>query len=410
MSREPDHARLQAWRILTAYDVGRFSRLDQAEPELARLNGRDAALARELIWGSVRHRECYEAVIRPCLHRRGRAPEALLRALVLVAHQLFGMDRIPPHAAVHSMVQVLRSTGQHKLTGVVNAIGRRLAELRREPDPTHPVTGPLSRLQPQAWPSDPAQRHALPAAFMQACLARGPVDDAAWSRVLQVPPLCTRSRDGRAWEHADVLRREGAWHWWRRPQSAIEGAVASGAHLVQDYSQRHLTALAEGIPGLALDCCAAPGGKSTALADLGLRVIACDRSVQKARRLRDLRLPVLVQDGCHPAVAPASAQVVVVDAPCSNSGVWARRPEAKVRYREEALADLCRLQAELLRSAAQLVAPGGSLLYGTCSLDPQENEQQVRALAGWQVHDEHVVWPDAWQAGAYAARLQRRPA
>jgi 16S rRNA (cytosine967-C5)-methyltransferase len=409
VSSSVDPARDAAWQLLAAWQDGRLEWLSDGAGPLQRLDGRDAALARELAWGVLRHGELYTSLARRYL-RPGKQVEPLLRVLSLVAHQLFGMDRIPPHAAVDSGVQLLRRFGQNHLTGVANAVARRLSELRRDEPATDTVVGPLARIAPSAWPRSLAERHALPATFVTHCQARGRADDRQLSLLLQVPPLCTRSRDGSNESDPAVIRSDGAWHWWRDPQTALQGPVAAGRHRVQDRSQGEVATLAADASNPVLDYCAAPGGKSAALHDLGLRVIAADRRLGKCRSLRELALPVVMHDGRRPAIRAASCGLVVVDAPCSNSGAWARHPEAKHRYEPQALDSLNRLQSQLLQQAAALVRPGGHLLYSTCSLDLSENQDRVAALSGWQRIDERETWPDGWQAGAYAALLQRSEA
>jgi 16S rRNA (cytosine967-C5)-methyltransferase len=98
---------------------------------------------------------------------------------------------------------------------------------------------------------------------------------------------------------------------------------------------------------------------------------------------------------------------VIVDAPCSNSGVFARRPEARWRYDERALASLASLQRALLASGSALASPGGRVVYSTCSVDPHENQGIAHGLGGWRILAEERTWPDAWQGGGYAALLVR---
>ncbi|TVR44211.1 MAG: hypothetical protein EA402_07605 [Planctomycetota bacterium] len=409
---QADPARQLAWRVLEAVDDDSQLLLDTVMRRIgADVSPRDRALARELVQGSTRWGLLYDAITGALL-TRPHPPLALRRALRLACHQILGMDRIPDHAIGASTGSLLRWGGHERLVGVANAVLRRLLAAR--------IVGkePWERLPSEMLPTDPGLRYGLPALFVrqlqQAGMAPSAIDLARCSRC---PPLATRSRPGVELEdHPAMLRREGAWTWWSDPQAAIHGPVAKGEAVVQDPAQWQALQLLGEVKGRRiLDVCAAPGGKSLALSEAGAWVIAADSSQPRLAPLRKLLLgrpaaeprpQPLVADGRQSALV-AAFDIVLVDAPCSNSGVWGRRPEARHRYTPEALTSLTDIQASLLRSASALVRPGGRLLYATCSLTPDENEAQVAALSGWQVEVEHRSWPDDWQAGGYACLLSR---
>ena len=182
--------------------------------------------------------------------------------------------------------------------------------------------------------------------------------------------------------------------------------MAAGHCVVQDRCQGRAVAIAKPRAGeRALDLCAAPGGKSLALLDAGCAVVAADLACAKVRAL-DPAARRLVQDGRRPALA-GGFSLVLLDAPCSNSGVLARRPEARWRFEPRSLARLVEIQHALLAAAASLVAPQGRLVYSTCSVDALENQQVAHGLARWRVLAEERTWPDGWQGGGYAAMLVR---
>lgn len=407
-TRSSADGRGAAFSALQAFTAGKTERVGEFLDQHGPADPREAGFARELALGVLRHQRLYDALADRFL-KRGHQANELRTALRLAAHQLFALDQVPPHAACATTVDLLRSEGHAQLTGVANAICRRLSELRlaeRHGD------GPLGRLAPEGWPEALGERHSLPDALIDDL--RQPLADggegllAALSRL---PHLCTRNRPGRPRPVGrSILRQEGPWTWWDDPQEALRGPVADGLCVVQDRAQGHLVDLARCRPGdLVLDVCAAPGGKSLAFADQGCRVVSADVSVAKARRLRDNLPPggIVVQDGRRPAFA-AGFDVVVVDAPCSNTGVLARRPEARWRYDRRTVATLAKLQRALLASAAQVVAPGGRLVYSTCSVVPAENQGIAHLLDGWRVLGEHSSWPDEWQGGGYVAVLVRR--
>jgi len=407
MSDDKLVARDCAYRALRGHAESRSLRIvDRVDELAAQLDGRDRSLARELALGVLRWQRLYDHLAAAFL-RPGRQPDSLLWVLRLLAHQLFALDRVPPHAAVDGTVELLRRHGEQRLLGVANAVGRRLSSMRLRERRCAP--GPHGRLAEGDLPDDLGLRWSLPDSLLRRLQPALPV---AYEPVLaalnQPPPLCTRSRPGYEDDvaaGADLLRREGAWCWWRRSEDALRGPVADGIAVVQDRGQGRLLELLDQLPlGRACDLCAAPGGKSLALIDRGWQVVAGDDSLGKLAELRRAldRAVVFGHDARRPALAPACADLVVLDVPCSNSAVLARRPEARWRIDERELSSLQRLQEQILRSALDLLRPGGHLLYSTCSLLPMENAALVRR-AGLQVIAEQMVWPDAWQMGGYAA-------
>ncbi len=395
--------------MLVDWHAASIERLDEGLDRLAGLDPRDAGLARELTYGALRHGRLYDALAERFL-RRGSPPDVLRAALRLVCHQLFALDRVPPHAALHDTIEALRSAGHRHLVPVANAVSRRLADLRT---PERTCDGPLGRLAARDQPEDLAVRLGLPSALiddLREVVPSGLGREAAFAALNRVPHLCTRTRAGKPVpQGASILKRDGDWTWWDDPQEPLRGPVPDGICVVQDRTQGDVVALSAARPGdLVLDVCAAPGGKSLALVDRGCRVVSADVSLEKTRKLQGLPLR-LAQDGTRPALV-AGFDVVLVDAPCSNSGVLARRVEARWRYDRKHLDSLAKLQRALIRAAATLVAPGGRLVYSTCSLNPQENQGIAHALEGWRLLGEHLTWPDEWRGGGYAASLVRQDA
>ena len=373
--------------------------------DAAVLEPRDRGLARELALGAERFAILYDCLADRFL-RPGRQPAELRAALRLGAHQLFALDRIPVHAAVGTTVGALRALAQPHLAGVANAVLRRLSELRQE----RGGEGPQGRLLPADLPDQLWQRHALPKALVDdlASVVPGPGEE-PWAALNRVAPLCTRTRPGIApVVGRSIVKREGPWTWWDDPEEALAGPVADGRAVVQDRAQGEAITLARVRPyELVADICAAPGGKSRAMLEQGAVVISADIDKEKCAEMGDGGLAALRQHGCGLALTPGAFDLVVVDAPCSNTGVLARRPEAKRRYTKSATTSLAGIQARLLASATQLARPDGRVLYATCSLVPAENQGVAHQLPGWRVLAEKLHWPDAWQAGGYACLLVR---
>jgi 16S rRNA (cytosine967-C5)-methyltransferase len=209
------------------------------------------------------------------------------------------------------------------------------------------------------------------------------------------------------------------------------GAYRQGLFFVQDPASTLVTRYAA-VPAdtTVVDLCAAPGGKALELARENL-VIAVDRSFTRTLRLRANARRVdasnclpMVADARHPAVRPMGA--VLVDVPCTGTGTFRRHPDARWRLKVSDLAVMAALQRAILRAAAEIVAPGGLLIYSTCSLEPEENDAQIEAFlserSDWRLEpppDGSVpasvldagrlrVLPQRHGAdGAFAARLRR---
>ena len=182
-------------------------------------------------------------------------------------------------------------------------------------------------------------------------------------------------------------------------------------------------ALAPAPGSTVLDLCAAPGGKTTHLAELmgnQGRIVACDVDEQRLATVLELcrRLgvsivePVRLQPGRGEEPPPGPFDAVLVDVPCSNTGVLGRRPEVRWRLRPEDLRHLVTLQTKLLLQAGERVRPGGEIVYSTCSIEPEENRQVVeavlRGMRELELEAEEEQVPGRPADGGYWARLRRR--
>lgn len=395
----------------------------------------DRRLAHELAGGVLRTQDALDDRL-ALLTRLGweSVSPPLKDLLRLGAYQLLELDRIPAHAAVSTSVELAREVSGAGAAGFVNAILRRLG---REPSP-----GPLVAL------ADPVARLArtyshpewLVAGWVARFGAEGAEQLLRWNNGR--PPLVLQvARDD---QEALAERLDAAGiRWSPAPFGAgltvdasrpgdIPGYTA-GAFFVQDPAQAMVVRYAA-IPDGAtvLDACAAPGGKAIGLGRHAGLVIAAERNRRRAARLvENLRRAgsgaeqVLLADAAHPAVRPVDA--VLLDAPCLGTGTFARHPEARLRVTAQALRDLAATQAQLLEGAATAVRPGGLLVYATCSLEPEENEEQVTHFLDrhpeFRREPASAVPAECVTAdgdltllphrhgtdGAYAARLRRAP-
>ncbi|TDC71386.1 rRNA cytosine-C5-methyltransferase [Actinomadura sp. GC306] len=345
------------------------------------LSGRDAALATELTYGTLRGRGTYDAVLALCSDRELRRIDApLLDVLRLGAHQVLG-TRIPSHAAVATTVELARSVSGPGQAKFANAVLRKVAG--RDLDAWLAIVAPadadtttrlsIAHSHPKWIVS--ALRDAAGAAEIEDLLAA----DNDRPRVTLV------ARPGRA--TVQELHDAGAKPAPYSPYAAIlaEGdpadiaAVRDGRAAVQDEaSQMVALALADapldGRDARWADLCAGPGGKAGLLSGLatqrGARLLAADVQPHRAGlvlRAVDDRAGVIAADGTVPAWRPGSFDRVMVDAPCTGLGALRRRPEARWRRGPESVAELGPLQRGLLASALDAVRPGGVVAYVTCS-------------------------------------------
>lgn len=373
--------RTAAWRVL--HDIRRGIPFDLSlERALRAVPEADRGLAHEIAAGTLRHRSVLDAAIAPHLDRGpDRIREDLLDILRLGAYQLLYLDRIPGHAAVDTAVSLGRRIAGARVGGFINAVLRKVSEERGA---MREVDVPASLL---------ATRYSHPEWLIERWTAR--FGREGTERLLEInnarPPLVVQPArwDGEtliaSFEQQQIIWRPapfgaGLVVEGRRPRE-LPG-FAAGSCFVQDPAQALVVRFCERAQGSAVfDACAAPGGKAIAFSGQGF-VAAADRRPARARRLRENLLragrgpaAVLAADAAHPPVRPMPA--VLLDAPCLGTGTFSRHPDARWRVTPEALATLAREGGRLLRTLAEVVAPGGLLFFATCSLEPEENEVQI---------------------------------
>lgn len=434
---------------LAALERGQVDRVRDAL-RLDGLSARDRGLALELALGVERRRLTLDPALLACT-TRGQLPgdPFALTALRLGAYQLMYLPRVAPHAAVHETVALLRQQG-----GFVNAVLRKIANAvvdraadpraaRRElplPDGAH---GPRCLALGVDWLPDP---QAAPHAHLAASYGLPEVLVSGWARShgdTTARALCEASvaapgvtlrvnrRRTDAAGLAAALRSEGvATLPVDADQLQLAGIDAQSPFATQAYRDglfavQDPTALAAALaiepqPGeTVLDLCAAPGGKATALAERmsrGGKVLAFDIDRDRLALLRESRDRLGLADTLTVlddlAAAPPQVDAVLVDVPCSNTGVLARRVEVRRRLRPGTIAAMAQTQRELLTQALSRVRPGGRVVYSTCSIEPEENRGVVDAVlashAGVRLVREQLTLPVAQRCdGGYFAVLRR---
>jgi 16S rRNA (cytosine967-C5)-methyltransferase len=359
----------------------------------AALPPRDRDLLRALVKRTLRGAIRLDHVLaRVCDRPVAGLDPAVRAALRLGAAQLLLFDRIPTHAAVGETVAAVKEIAPRG-AGLVNAVLRRVASSEERPGrvilPTD--VDAASRLALEVshpewlvrrWISDLGERPAR-AAF-EADEIDAPIDLLADPRFGTVEEIRVRlAADGIGTEPSPwaplaltVVRGDAAAH----------PLIRSGALAVVDAAaQATVEALAPA--DLVVDLAAAPGGKTRTLLarSLARRVIALERTASRASRLaanleasgRRREALVVQADATRPPLPPARFGSVLLDAPCSGTGTLRKNPEIRLRLREEDLPGFAARQRALLKAALLLLAPGGTLAYVTCSLEPEENEEVV---------------------------------
>lgn len=383
-----DPARLVAYDVLRAVDEkDAYANLELSRLlRERRLDGRDAALATELVGGTLRMRGAYDAVLDQLVDRRLDAP--VRDALRLGAHQVLSM-RVPGHAAVSTTVDLVKRRIGHRPAGLVNAVLRKVGS--RSLDDWLAGSSLADRTSHPQWVVDALAEALDRPGELEALLAADNTRPTV--SLVARPGLADRSELGGT---QSALSPYGVELEGGDPGALA--AVREGRAGVQDVGSQ-LVALALARAGLTdrderwLDVCAGPGGKAALLgalaAERGARLLANERQPHRAALVaQNLRaLPagaasVVCGDGTRPPWPEASFDRVLVDAPCSGLGALRRRPESRWRRSPADLDALVPLQVALLDQALSAVRPGAVVLYATCSPVVAETAGVVAEVAG----------------------------
>jgi 16S rRNA (cytosine967-C5)-methyltransferase len=390
---QPVNVRDVALAALERVDAGAYANL--ALPGLLRwttLSPSDRAAATDLVYGSLRMRAALDFALAPLSRQPlDRLEPLVLRGLRLGAYALL-FGGTAPHAAVAETVGAVARAGHRGQAGYVNAVLRRLAAA--------PPAWPDPDRDPVGWATT---RGSHPAWIVEETLARlGPEEMRALVEADNTrPEVSLRATPGRVGRD-ELLAELAAAGVSARPSPLSPDcvllergdpgrlpAVREGRAVVQDAASALIAPAVGAGPGdLVADLAAGPGGKAGHLAALGTRVLAVELHPGRARLVAETarrlgvadRLHTVVGDGRRPPLRPASADAALVDAPCTNLGSLRRRPEARWRHGPEDLPELVELQLELLEAAADVVRPGGTVLYSVCTWTGAETDGVVAEL------------------------------
>ncbi|MDZ8085019.1 MAG: 16S rRNA (cytosine(967)-C(5))-methyltransferase [Nostoc sp. DedQUE12b] len=408
----------------------------------------DRRLVTELVYGSVRRQRTLDTLIDQFAKKKShQQPQDLRTILHLGFYQLRYQERIPASAAVNTTVQLAKENGFAGLTGFVNGLLRqylRQAEGHtsttlsnrggrgaQEKDSLLLPQSPVTYFDPLELPENPVERlgilHSFPDWIIQVWLEQLGLTETEqlceWMNQsptidLRINPLRTSIEEVEAaLQSAGVLVRRIP----HLPQAlrfiSNTGSIQKlpgfkeGWWTVQDASAQLVGHLLDPQPGeVVIDACAAPGGKTTHIAELMAdkgKIWACDRTPSRLRKLQEnsqrlnlQSIQIYTGDSRHLAQFKNTADRVLLDAPCSGLGTMHRHADARWRQTPESVRELSVLQRELLTHTSTFVKPSGVLVYATCTLHPAENEEVISAFLtespDWQIESPNgVELPDS---------------
>ena len=360
-------------------------------------------MLRHLLFTFFRRRKYLDARLAELL-RRPTAPR-LRRLLEAAATQILFQRGAAPESVVNVAVELAK---REHAAGFVNAVLRRIA--------AHPAA---------ELPETPESL--FPDAVLDRWRARFDAGTLAgfaecW---LAEPEFTFRlcAGEGEPEFPSTEVSGFGKCRFFRAEAAAVLGseAMKRGGFYIQDPAASLAPSLVPEPEKIAsaLDLCAAPGGKALILAETlsapGVRLVAADPSEKRQRLTREnfalRRRPAEIVVG-EPASLSGAFELVLADVPCTNTGVFRHRPDALWRFDAETLRRTVARQREILREAARLTAPGGALIYSTCSIEAEENGELLAEFVGenpgFAIEESRLLLPDREHDGAFAARLRRR--
>ena len=402
-----DEVRKAAFQVLTkAEKGGRINEvLDQALNGVV-LTDQERRFITELVMGTTRMRGRLDADLAACYRGRySRVERGVKRLLRLGAYQLRYMDGVPPHAALSTTVELARVVNLTRAAGLINGV---LRELGRQSPPEVPPAG--------ASAGELATAFSHPAWLVERWMDRWGRDRTIalmeWNNRRPTVWLRQRREESARQRLADIAAARGislqphpvmADYLSASPSPASllkPQVMKEGLFIVQDPSSGAVVKAVDPHPGeVIVDLCAGPGGKTVALAECVApegRILAYEIDHHRVNLINStLSRLGLDNVDLYPGDATTrtipEADKVLVDAPCTGTGVMARRADLRWRRKPEHLAEITILQMSLLEHAASQLRPGGTLIYATCSLEPEENWVLVHAFQG--NHPEFCVVP-----------------
>jgi 16S rRNA (cytosine967-C5)-methyltransferase len=391
-------ARKVAYEVLRRVESGRAFAVDLLQgPQVASLREVDRRLATELVMGVLRWRGELDFQIERLSGKPLKYFDPEIAAILrLSIYQIQFLEKVPKSAAVNEAAELTKAVRKRSAVGLVNAVLRKCeaskrrlsAQGIRQPDPAVMQT----------------LRHSFPAWLLerwQRNFGSEAAQALAWASNL-VPPTTLRVCQGKREDVERLLTAEGIHAApgkyagqalvVRSGNVQASSALSEGRVVIQDEASQLVGTLVAPEAGQRLlDLCAAPGIKTSQLAGALGRgtLVACDLSAQRlATMVRllpkrvwpDPQMFLIRLDAARELPFARTFHRILLDVPCSGTGTLARNPEIKWRLQPKDLTRLAGIQERMLRNALEVLAPGGRLVYATCSLEPEENEEVVEAV------------------------------
>ena len=391
-----DEPRKAAFQVLTkAEEGGRINEVLDKTLDGITLTDQQRRFTTELVMGTTRMQGRLDADLAACYRGRyAHVERSVKRLLRLGAYQLHYMDSVPPHAALSTTVELARAVNLTRAAGLVNAI---LRELSRQSPPDMPPA--------EASTGELADAFSHPTWLVERWLDR-------WGRDRTIALMEWNNRRPTIWfrQRREKAARQrlaeiaAAKSISLQPHPVMADYVSvspspalllkplvmeEGLFIVQDPSSGAVVEAVDPRPGeVIVDLCAGPGGKTAVMAECvapGGRILAFEVDHDRVSLINStLNRLGLANVDIYPGDATAQvipeADKILVDAPCTGTGVMARRADLRWRRKPEQLAEMSALQLSLLEHAARYLRPEGRLVYATCSLEPEENWELVRAF------------------------------
>jgi 16S rRNA (cytosine967-C5)-methyltransferase len=417
-------ARWVAFEILRKVEAGHFSSVLLAT-DTNQLEPTDRGLAHELVLGVLRWQLCLDHIIEHYSKRKVAGLDLdVVLALRLGLYQLRFLTRVPPSAAVNESVKIVQAARLSSARAFVNALLRRAT---REPDydPAAEISDPIEKISVQASHPQWLIEKWVSAFGMDETISLARANN-------ETPVVAFRVLGAKEEDVLARLNRAGiavgpskiAKHAFRTPVGSrvIRELAENGEIYLQDEASQFVAEKVDAQQGdRVLDVCSAPGGKTTLIADeqaafvvagdLSKRRLATVAKAIAVQKLKNVALTVL--DAAKPLpFAGGPFDKVLLDAPCSGTGTLRHNPEIRWRLKADEFEVLAQQQKEFLARAAEAVKPGGRLVYSTCSLEREENEEVVESFlnsrSDFQSFERIRTWPhrDATD-GFYVAVLKK---
>lgn len=356
----------------------------------------EAALVTELVYGTIQRKNTIDFFLDRFVAKGSAKLEAWVRNLLrLSLYQLLYLDRIPEHAAVNEAVNIAKRRGHSGISGMVNGVLRNAIRRKSElhvPDSLDPVSRiALKESHPQWVVADWVRRFGADTAERMCRADNEPPHASVRVNGLKLSPEALLARLTEAGYDArpsglsprGIVVESGG-------NMALTPWYAGGELSIQDESSMLVAEMVDPQPGMdVLDCCAAPGGKTAHMAELMNdtgRVLACDlhehkreliEAQSKRLGLRSVETMTIDARKLPETLGGKRFDRILLDAPCSGLGVIRRKPDIKWAKQPEDVTEIAKLQAELLAGIADLLAPGGVLVYSTCTISEEENERVI---------------------------------